>query len=258
MSCLDCVINRTKKRRMLTVWGREGKPASRRRYSWRLHVSLQNSPFYSFFFLINYFFLSQEEASRGICDDRPSAPAVLSEKKMDSSNHNKVKVMATQLLAKFEENAPASQTGLKRQVGEPSISSCLVNIPTSGVTWQRGLQVDSGQAPYLFQQRVGGVSVMTGLGGGIEIAELQFVWEGAVGLLDTRQCCRRRERDIYCCSVEKKIKVRLPFVLFLTCVLIIRTVWPNSSSKQVCLWFACGIDVHQVLLLHCPGQIVVL
>lgn len=40
---------------------------------------------------------------------------------MDSSNvgnHNKVKVMATQLLAKFEENAPAPQTGLKRQVRE--------------------------------------------------------------------------------------------------------------------------------------------
>lgn len=39
---------------------------------------------------------------------------------MDSSavgNNNKVKVMATQLLAKFEENAPAQQTGLKRQVG---------------------------------------------------------------------------------------------------------------------------------------------
>uniref|UniRef100_A0A8C2ZZX5 F-actin monooxygenase n=1 Tax=Cyclopterus lumpus TaxID=8103 RepID=A0A8C2ZZX5_CYCLU len=41
-----------------------------------------------------------------------------SERKMDSctvGNHNKVKVMATQLLAKFEENAPQT-TGLKRQV----------------------------------------------------------------------------------------------------------------------------------------------
>lgn len=118
MSCLDCVIDRTKKRRMLTVWGREGKPANRRRYSWRQHVSWQSSLFYSFFFKV--FFLLQEEASRGICDDRPSVPAVLSERKMDSSNHNKVKVMATQLLAKFEENAPAPQTGLKRQVGERS------------------------------------------------------------------------------------------------------------------------------------------
>eukprot|EP00066_Takifugu_rubripes_P016049 XP_011605315.1 PREDICTED: protein-methionine sulfoxide oxidase MICAL3 [Takifugu rubripes] len=55
------------------------------------------------------------EGSVGVCDDRSSVPAVLSEKKMDSSNHNKVKVMATQLLAKFEENAPAPQAGLKRQ-----------------------------------------------------------------------------------------------------------------------------------------------
>uniref|UniRef100_A0A672GTS7 F-actin monooxygenase n=1 Tax=Salarias fasciatus TaxID=181472 RepID=A0A672GTS7_SALFA len=40
-------------------------------------------------------------------DDRPSVPAVLAERKMDSAavgNNNKVKVMATQLLAKFEEN----------------------------------------------------------------------------------------------------------------------------------------------------------
>ncbi|XP_074487879.1 protein-methionine sulfoxide oxidase mical3a isoform X6 [Sebastes fasciatus] len=54
-----------------------------------------------------------EEASRTGRDDRPS----VSERKMDSctaGNHNKVKVMATQLLAKFEENAP-QPTGLKRQ-----------------------------------------------------------------------------------------------------------------------------------------------
>ncbi|XP_077938154.1 protein-methionine sulfoxide oxidase mical3a-like isoform X6 [Gasterosteus aculeatus] len=58
-----------------------------------------------------------EEASRSGRDDRPSVPAVLSERKTDPGavgNHNKVKVMATQLLAKFEENAPQA-TGLKRQ-----------------------------------------------------------------------------------------------------------------------------------------------
>uniref|UniRef100_A0A8C3A363 F-actin monooxygenase n=1 Tax=Cyclopterus lumpus TaxID=8103 RepID=A0A8C3A363_CYCLU len=63
-----------------------------------------------------------EEVSRTGRDDRPSAPAVLSERKMDSctvGNHNKVKVMATQLLAKFEENAPQT-TGLKRQVWRKS------------------------------------------------------------------------------------------------------------------------------------------
>ncbi|XP_028306364.1 protein-methionine sulfoxide oxidase mical3a isoform X18 [Gouania willdenowi] len=59
-----------------------------------------------------------EELSRTGRDDRPSVPAILSERKMESpsvGNHNKVKVMATQLLAKFEENAPAQSTGLKRQ-----------------------------------------------------------------------------------------------------------------------------------------------
>lgn len=61
----------------------------------------------------------QEEISKTGRDDRPSVPPVLSERKMDSAamgNHNKVKVMATQLLAKFEENAPAQHAGLKRQV----------------------------------------------------------------------------------------------------------------------------------------------
>ncbi|KAM6937070.1 protein-methionine sulfoxide oxidase mical3a [Xenentodon cancila] len=59
-----------------------------------------------------------DEASRTGRDDRQSVQAVLSDRKMDSAavgNNNKVKVMATQLLAKFEENAPAQPTGLKRQ-----------------------------------------------------------------------------------------------------------------------------------------------
>nr|XP_040024432.1 protein-methionine sulfoxide oxidase mical3a-like isoform X4 [Gasterosteus aculeatus aculeatus] len=68
-----------------------------------------------------------EEASRSGRDDRPSVPAVLSERKTDPGavgNHNKVKVMATQLLAKFEENAPQA-TGLKRQAsgGADQLSS---------------------------------------------------------------------------------------------------------------------------------------
>lgn len=82
----------------------------------RLTAACKHFPFF-----FSYFFspCSQEEVSRSGRDDRPSAPAILAERKMDSSavgNHNKVKVMATQLLAKFEENAPAQNTGLKRQV----------------------------------------------------------------------------------------------------------------------------------------------
>ncbi|XP_036813287.1 protein-methionine sulfoxide oxidase mical3a isoform X24 [Oncorhynchus mykiss] len=62
----------------------------------------------------------EEEVLRGNHDDRPSNSTALMERKMKEEtaavgNHNKVKSMATQLLAKFEENAPAESKGLKRQ-----------------------------------------------------------------------------------------------------------------------------------------------
>ncbi|XP_062276120.1 protein-methionine sulfoxide oxidase mical3a [Scomber scombrus] len=74
-----------------------------------------------------------EDVSKMGCDDRPSVQPVLSERKIDSAavgNNNKVKVMATQLLAKFEENAPAQHTGLKRQ-GEslPNLDRLLPPSP---------------------------------------------------------------------------------------------------------------------------------
>lgn len=50
-------------------------------------------------------------------------------------NQNKVKYMATQLLAKFEENAPAQSTSIKRQV-DPFSSHFQVGVlqrPTSQV-----------------------------------------------------------------------------------------------------------------------------
>lgn len=60
-----------------------------------------------------------EELQRANRDDRPSIATALAERKIDSAaaanNNNKVKSMATQLLAKFEENAPTQSTGLKRQ-----------------------------------------------------------------------------------------------------------------------------------------------
>ncbi|XP_061773862.1 protein-methionine sulfoxide oxidase mical3a isoform X8 [Nerophis ophidion] len=60
-----------------------------------------------------------EEVSKAAREDRQAnVPALLAERKMDSAavgNNNKVKVMATQLLAKFEENAPAHASGLMRQ-----------------------------------------------------------------------------------------------------------------------------------------------
>uniref|UniRef100_A0A673LUM1 F-actin monooxygenase n=1 Tax=Sinocyclocheilus rhinocerous TaxID=307959 RepID=A0A673LUM1_9TELE len=61
----------------------------------------------------------QSEDVRVNRDDRPSIATALAERKIDSAaaanNNNKVKSMATQLLAKFEENAPTQSTGLKRQ-----------------------------------------------------------------------------------------------------------------------------------------------
>ncbi|XP_051512716.1 protein-methionine sulfoxide oxidase mical3a isoform X2 [Myxocyprinus asiaticus] len=60
-----------------------------------------------------------EDLLRVHLDDRPSIATALTERKINSAaaanNNNKVKSMATQLLAKFEENAPAQSTGLKRQ-----------------------------------------------------------------------------------------------------------------------------------------------
>lgn len=60
----------------------------------------------------------QEEVSRGYRGERPTLVSTLTDRRMDVAigNQNKVKYMATQLLAKFEENAPAQSTGIRRQV----------------------------------------------------------------------------------------------------------------------------------------------
>ncbi|XP_059362755.1 protein-methionine sulfoxide oxidase mical3a isoform X2 [Carassius carassius] len=62
---------------------------------------------------------SEDEGSQRVNrDDRPSLATAPAERKIDSAaaaNSNKVKSMATQLLAKFEENAPTQSSGLKRQ-----------------------------------------------------------------------------------------------------------------------------------------------
>ncbi|XP_070291360.1 protein-methionine sulfoxide oxidase mical3a isoform X6 [Salvelinus sp. IW2-2015] len=76
-----------------------------------------------------------EEVLRGNRDDRPSNSTALTERKMKEEsaavgNHNKVKSMATQLLAKFEENAPAESKGLKRQGDSlPSVGVVLALPP---------------------------------------------------------------------------------------------------------------------------------
>ncbi|XP_012603180.2 F-actin-monooxygenase MICAL3 isoform X14 [Microcebus murinus] len=59
----------------------------------------------------------EEEAPRGHRGERPTLVSTLTDRRMDVAigNQNKVKYMATQLLAKFEENAPVQSTGIRRQ-----------------------------------------------------------------------------------------------------------------------------------------------
>ncbi|XP_032328924.1 F-actin-monooxygenase MICAL3 isoform X26 [Camelus ferus] len=59
----------------------------------------------------------EEDAPRGHRGGRPMLVSTLTDRRMDMAlgNQNKVKYMATQLLAKFEENAPAQSTGVRRQ-----------------------------------------------------------------------------------------------------------------------------------------------
>ncbi|XP_065261242.1 F-actin-monooxygenase MICAL3 isoform X4 [Emys orbicularis] len=58
-----------------------------------------------------------EEAPRSYREERPTLVSALTERRIDAAigNQNKVKSMATQLLAKFEENAPVQSTGLRRK-----------------------------------------------------------------------------------------------------------------------------------------------
>ncbi|XP_058415152.1 F-actin-monooxygenase MICAL3 isoform X5 [Diceros bicornis minor] len=59
----------------------------------------------------------EEEAPGGHRGGRPTLVSTLTDRRMDVAlgNQNKVKYMATQLLAKFEENAPPQSTGMRRQ-----------------------------------------------------------------------------------------------------------------------------------------------
>ncbi|KAM5299035.1 F-actin-monooxygenase MICAL3 isoform 2-T2 [Ctenodactylus gundi] len=77
----------------------------------------------------------EEEASRGYRGERPALVSTLTDRKMDIAvgNQNKVKYMATQLLAKFEENAPAQSTGIRRQpTQERGVSQPSCRLPEQG------------------------------------------------------------------------------------------------------------------------------
>ncbi|NXN96608.1 MICA3 monooxygenase, partial [Rhinopomastus cyanomelas] len=58
-----------------------------------------------------------EDVPRSYREERPTLVSALTERRIDAAigNQNKVKSMATQLLAKFEENAPVPSSSLRRQ-----------------------------------------------------------------------------------------------------------------------------------------------
>eukprot|EP00071_Canis_lupus_P033036 XP_022266593.1 F-actin-methionine sulfoxide oxidase MICAL3 isoform X11 [Canis lupus familiaris] len=96
----------------------------------------------------------EEEAPRGYRGGRPTLVSTLTDRRMDVAlgNQNKVKYMATQLLAKFEENAPPQSTGMRRQptqergVSQPSCCLPEQGHPAPTPQWKqtyRDLDADS-------------------------------------------------------------------------------------------------------------------
>ncbi|XP_038295489.1 F-actin-monooxygenase MICAL3 isoform X15 [Canis lupus familiaris] len=88
----------------------------------------------------------EEEAPRGYRGGRPTLVSTLTDRRMDVAlgNQNKVKYMATQLLAKFEENAPPQSTGMRRQptqergVSQPSCCLPEQGHPAPTPQWKQG------------------------------------------------------------------------------------------------------------------------
>ncbi|XP_039725198.1 F-actin-monooxygenase MICAL3 isoform X6 [Pteropus medius] len=88
----------------------------------------------------------EEEAPRVCRGGRPTLVSTLTDRRMDVAlgNQNKVKYMATQLLAKFEENAPPQSTGLRRQptqergVSQPSCCLPEQDCPAPTPQWKQG------------------------------------------------------------------------------------------------------------------------
>ncbi|XP_057559509.1 F-actin-monooxygenase MICAL3 isoform X4 [Hippopotamus amphibius kiboko] len=77
----------------------------------------------------------EEDAPRGYRGGRPTLVSTLTDRRLDVAlgNQNKVKYMATQLLAKFEENAPPQSTSVRRQpTQERGLSQPSCCLPEQG------------------------------------------------------------------------------------------------------------------------------
>ncbi|CAK6442962.1 unnamed protein product [Pipistrellus nathusii] len=89
---------------------------------------------------------SEEEEVPSVCRGRSTLVSTLPDRRTDVtlSNQNKVKYMATQLLAKFEENAPPQSTGIRRQpTQEHGVSQPSCCLPDQGLSaptpqWKQG------------------------------------------------------------------------------------------------------------------------
>ncbi|XP_014385394.1 PREDICTED: protein-methionine sulfoxide oxidase MICAL3 isoform X8 [Myotis brandtii] len=89
---------------------------------------------------------SEEEEVSRVCRGRSTLVSTLPDRRTDVtlSNQNKVKYMATQLLAKFEENAPPQSTGIRRQptqergVSQPSCCLPEQGLPAPTPQWKQG------------------------------------------------------------------------------------------------------------------------
>ncbi|XP_075563781.1 F-actin-monooxygenase MICAL3 isoform X3 [Pelecanus crispus] len=74
-----------------------------------------------------------EDVPRSYREERPTLVSALTERRIDAAigNQNKVKSMATQLLAKFEENAPVQSSSLRRQQPVLPYQERVHNQPSS-------------------------------------------------------------------------------------------------------------------------------
>ncbi|XP_074727832.1 F-actin-monooxygenase MICAL3 isoform X2 [Strix uralensis] len=74
-----------------------------------------------------------EDIPRSYREERPTLVSALTERRIDAAigNQNKVKSMATQLLAKFEENAPVQSSSLRRQQPALPYQERVHNQPSS-------------------------------------------------------------------------------------------------------------------------------
>ncbi|XP_050181201.1 F-actin-monooxygenase MICAL3 isoform X2 [Myiozetetes cayanensis] len=100
-----------------------------------------------------------EDLPRSYREERPTLVSALTERRIDAAigNQNKVKSMATQLLAKFEENAPVPSSSLRRQQPVLPYQERVHNQPSSRREQGRLAPIPQWKQKYI-KMYTGGVS----------------------------------------------------------------------------------------------------